>query len=164
MSCIILTQIPAQSTLEFHTNINSTFDYHVDCQIHQRNHLNIFFQHLSSWNKLFMMFRKKNEPPEERTLLCENIWSEILVNLTDHLIHLNIKLQGKNKLFPNLINHINAFKMKLKLFIPQLKNESSSQQIEGAVDIGNWENLLKRWSYFKTFFILLKKKTEFWHL
>ena len=64
------------------------------------------------------MFRKKkNEPPEERALLCDNIWSEILVNVTDHLIHLSIKLQGKNKLLPNLINHISAFKMKLELFI-----------------------------------------------
>jgi len=25
---------------------------------------------------------EKNEPPEERALLCENIWSEILVSLT----------------------------------------------------------------------------------
>jgi len=38
MSNIILTQIPAQSTLEFRSIITSvSFDYHVDCQIHQRN-------------------------------------------------------------------------------------------------------------------------------
>jgi len=37
--------------------------------------------------------------------------------------HLDIKLQRKNKLFPNLINLINAFKMKLKRFISQLENE-----------------------------------------
>jgi len=48
-----------------------------------------------------------------------------------------------NKLFPNLINHINAFKMKLKRFISQLENEDVNQfpylkeQNEGAVDIGN---------------------------
>jgi len=41
--------------------------------------------------------------------------------------HRNIKLQSKNKLFPNLINLINAFKMKLKLFISQLENEDVSQ-------------------------------------
>jgi len=41
--------------------------------------------------------------------------------------HLNIKLQSKNKLFPTLINLINTFKMKLKLFISQLENEDVSQ-------------------------------------
>ena len=41
--------------------------------------------------------------------------------------HLNIKPQRKNKLFPNLIHFINAFKMKLKLFISQLENEDVSQ-------------------------------------
>jgi len=41
------------------------------------------------------------------------------------------------------MNHINAFKMKLKLFISKLENEDVSQfpylmeRIEGAVDIGN---------------------------
>jgi len=43
MSNIILTHIPAQSTLEFYIIITSmSFDYHVDCRIHQRNHLNPF--------------------------------------------------------------------------------------------------------------------------
>jgi len=76
-----------------------------------------------------MMFRKKNEPTEERTLFCDN-WLfdlEFLVNVNDLLNHLNIKLQSKNKLFPNLINLINAFQMKLKLFISQLENEDVSQ-------------------------------------
>jgi len=60
--------------------------------------------------------------------------------------------------------------MKLKRFISQLENEDVShlpylkEQIEGAVDIGNWENALKRSSYCKTFLILLKKKIEFLHL
>ena len=52
---------------------------------------------------------------------------EFLVNVDDLLNHLNIELQGKNKLFSNLINLINAFKMKLKLFISQLENEDVSQ-------------------------------------
>jgi len=41
----ILTQIPAQATFKFYIIITSTlsFVYHVDCQIHQRNHLNLFF-------------------------------------------------------------------------------------------------------------------------
>ena len=70
-----------------------------------------------------MMYRKKkNEPPEGKALSCDNNWLfdlEFIVNVTDPLSHLNIKLQGKNKLFPNLINQINGFKMKLKLFISQ---------------------------------------------
>jgi len=59
--------------------------------------------------------------------------------------------------------------MRLKLFTSKLENEDVSQfpylkeRIEGAVDIGNWENALKRSSYCKTFLILLKK-TEFLHL
>jgi len=68
---------------------------------------------------------------------------EFLVNVNDHLTHLNIELQGKNKWLPKFMNHINAFKMKLKLFISKLENEDVSQfpylmeRIEGAVDIGN---------------------------
>jgi len=126
--------------------------------------------HLSSETRCSLCTGSNNETPEERALLCDNIWSETLVHVIDHLIHLNVKLQRKEKLFPNLINHINAFKMKLKLFISQLENEDTSQfpylkeQGEGAVDNGNWENALKRSSYCKTFLIFLKKKTEFWHL
>jgi len=44
MNNIILPQIPAQSTLKFYVIIISmTFDYHVDWEVHQRNHLNLFF-------------------------------------------------------------------------------------------------------------------------
>ena len=121
-----------------------------------------------------MMFRKKKTShPEERALFCDNNWLfdlDFLVNVNDHLNHLNIELQGKNKWFPNIMNHINAFKMKFKLFISQLENEDVSQfpylkeRIEGAVDIGNFENALKRSSYCKTFLILQKKKTEILHL
>jgi len=73
---------------------------------------------------------EKNEPPEERALFCGNnslFDQEFLVNVDDHLNHLSIEPQGKNKVFPNLINLINAFKMKLKLFISQLQNEDVSQ-------------------------------------
>ena len=87
----------------------------------------------------------KNEPPEERTLSYDNNWLfdlVFLVNVTDHLNHLNIKLQGKSKLFLNFMNYINAFKMKLKLFIPQLENEDEpvfvfKEHTEGVVDNGN---------------------------
>jgi len=45
---------------------------------------------------------EKNEPPEERALFCDNNWPfdlEFLVNVHDHLNHLNIELHGKSKLF-----------------------------------------------------------------
>jgi len=76
-------------------------------------------------------------------LLCDNDWLfdlEFIVDVTDHFNHLNIKLQGKSKLFLHLINHINTLKLKLKLSISQLENEYMSQflylkeHIEGAVD------------------------------
>ena len=73
---------------------------------------------------------EKNEPPEKELFFCDKNWlfhPEFLVNVDDHLNHLNIELQGKNKLFPNLINLINPFKMKLQLFISQLENEVVSQ-------------------------------------
>ncbi|XP_076330028.1 general transcription factor II-I repeat domain-containing protein 2-like [Tachypleus tridentatus] len=53
--------------------------------------------------------------------------STFLVDITSHLNDLNSKLQGKDKLFPSLVNDISAFKMKLKLFISQLKNKDFSQ-------------------------------------
>jgi len=78
-----------------------------------------------------MMFRKiKRSHLRKDLFFCDNSWLfvlEFLVNVDDHLNHLIIVLQGKNKLFPNLINLINAFKMKLKLFISQLENEGVSQ-------------------------------------
>ena len=38
-----------------------------------------------------------------------------------------MKLHGKNKSFPSIVNDINACKMKLKLFISQLQNKDLSQ-------------------------------------
>ena len=83
------------------------------------------------------MKQSGHDVPEEKTshlrkelFFCDNNWLfdlEFLVNVDDLLNHLNIELQGKNKLFSNLINLINAFKMKLKLFISQLENEDVSQ-------------------------------------
>jgi len=78
-----------------------------------------------------MMFRKKKTSHLRKELFfCGNnslFDQEFLVNVDDHLNHLSIEPQGKNKVFPNLINLINAFKMKLKLFISQLQNEDVSQ-------------------------------------
>ena len=73
---------------------------------------------------------EKNELPEERALLRDNNWLldlAFLVDLTSHLNDLNLKLQGKNKLFPSLVDDINAFKMKLNLFVSQLKNQDFIQ-------------------------------------
>ena len=66
-----------------------------------------------------------------------------LVDITGHLNDLNLKLQGKNKLFPDLVNDINAFKMKIKLFISQLEIQDLRQfprlkeQSECTATIGN---------------------------
>jgi len=92
------------------------------------------------------MFRKKKTSHLRKELFCDYNWLfdlKFLVIVDDHLNHLNIELQGKNKLFPNLMNLMNAFKMKLKLLISQLENEDVSQfpyikwQIEGSGDICN---------------------------
>lgn len=56
---------------------------------------------------------EKNEVPEERALLCDNKWLFDLVlsvDVTSYLNDLNLKLQGKNKLFPSSVDHISAFK------------------------------------------------------
>lgn len=71
------------------------------------------------------------------------------MDVTSHLNYLNLKLQGKNKLFPSLVNDISAFKMKLKLFISQLENEDLSQfphlkeQSECAEDNGNFTKYIE---------------------
>ncbi|XP_068209107.1 general transcription factor II-I repeat domain-containing protein 2-like [Palaemon carinicauda] len=74
--------------------------------------------------------KEKGELPEENALLCDEKWMfdlAFLVDITSHLNDLNSKLQGKNKLFPSLVNDISAFKMKLKLSISQLENKDLSQ-------------------------------------
>ncbi|XP_068200767.1 general transcription factor II-I repeat domain-containing protein 2-like [Palaemon carinicauda] len=63
-------------------------------------------------------------------MLCDEKWIfdlAVLVDITSHLNDLNLKLQGKDKLFPSLVNDISAFKMKLKLFISQLENKELSE-------------------------------------
>lgn len=89
---------------------------------------------------------EKSELSEERALLSDSNWLFDLAFLTDVTIHLNalnLKLQGKGKLFPSLVNDINAFKMKLKLFVSQLENDDLShfphlkEQSECAPDNDN---------------------------
>ena len=78
-----------------------------------------------------MMFRKKKTSHLRKELFFVIstgylIWNFYLMLMTISN-HLNIKVQSKNQLFPSLINLINAFKMKLKVFISQLENEDVSQ-------------------------------------
>jgi len=54
---------------------------------------------------------KKDELPKEKTLLCNEIWLldlAFLVDVTSHVNYLNLKMQGKDKLFPSLANDISA--------------------------------------------------------
>ena len=43
------------------------------------------------------------------------IW-HVLVDVNSHTNDLNLKLHGKSKLFPGLVNDINAFNMKVNFF------------------------------------------------
>ena len=75
-------------------------------------------------------------------MLIDNNWLfdfAFLVDITSHLNDLNLKLQGKNKLFPSLVDCIKAFKMKLKLFISQLENQDLSHfpHLKEQRDISN---------------------------
>lgn len=79
---------------------------------------------------VYNFLEQENELPNERSLLIDNNWLfdlAFLVDITSHLNDLNSRLQGKNKLFPNLFNNINSFKMKLNLFIAQLEKQNFSQ-------------------------------------
>ena len=53
----------------------------------------------------------KDELPKKRALLCNENWLldlGFLVDVTSHVNYLNLKLQGKDKLFPSLVNDISA--------------------------------------------------------
>jgi len=54
---------------------------------------------------------EKDELPKKRTLLCNENWLldlGFLVDLTSHVNYLNLKVQGKDKLFRSLVNDISA--------------------------------------------------------
>ena len=81
-------------------------------------------------NAIYNFLEEKNELPEERSLLCNNIWLfdfAFLIDISNHLNILNIKLQDRNKLFSNLVDDVAALKMKLRLLIAQLKNKNLDQ-------------------------------------
>ncbi|UYV66580.1 GTF2IRD2 [Cordylochernes scorpioides] len=46
-----------------------------------------------------------------------------MVDITKHLLDLNLKLQGKDQIITNMCDQVNAFKCKLVLWEKQLKNE-----------------------------------------
>ena len=75
---------------------------------------------------------EKEELPEERALLCNASWLldlAFLADITSHLNNLNLKLQGKDQLFPSLVNDISEFKMKLKMLIAQLEKKKDLSQL-----------------------------------
>ncbi len=81
-------------------------------------------------NSVYNFLEEKNELLEKRALLCNEKWLfdlAFLVGITTHLNDLNLKLQGKNKLFLSLVNDFCAFKTKLKIFTSQLKNADLCQ-------------------------------------
>ena len=56
---------------------------------------------------------EKDELPKEGALLCNEQWLldlAYLVDVINHVNYLNLKLQGKNILFPSLVNDVSAFK------------------------------------------------------
>ena len=66
-------------------------------------------------NTVHELLEEKNELPEERAILCDDNWLfgfVFLVDVTSHINDLNLKLQGKSKLFSCLVNDINALNMK----------------------------------------------------
>ncbi len=81
------------------------------------------FRQLLPHIKDFLNERKS----EYITLLEDNEWLLKLAFLTDittKLNELNIALQGKNKNISDMISSINSFKMKLKLWISQLRKNN----------------------------------------
>ena len=104
-----------------------------------------------------------------------DVWYSIFSDITSHLNDLNLKLHGKDKSFPSIVNDISAIKIKLKLFISQLENKDLSQfrhlkgQSECAEDNANFteymEKIIVLQKVFDSrFIILLKKKTACLHL
>ena len=96
---------------------------------------------------------EKDELLEERALLCNESWLldlAFLVDITRHLNNLNLKLQGKDQLFPSLVNDISAFKMKLKVFIAHLEKKDLSQlphlkeQSESVENIVNFARYIEK--------------------
>ena len=62
---------------------------------------------------MYDFLEEKDELPKERALWCNEQWLldlAFLVDVINHVNYLNLKQQGKDKLFPSLVNDISAFK------------------------------------------------------
>ncbi|XP_076358929.1 general transcription factor II-I repeat domain-containing protein 2-like [Tachypleus tridentatus] len=148
------------------------------CEVHWLSRGQVLKRFWKLKNIVHDFLEEKEELPEERTLLCNEKWMfdlAFLVDITSHLNDLNSKLQGKDKLFPSLVNDISAFKMKLKLFISQLENKDLSQfphlkeQSECVQDNTKFTEYIEKSYYYKrslivVLVILLKKKIACLHL
>lgn len=101
-------------------------------------------------NHIMEFLAEIKELPAECECLASNEWVNdlaFLVDITDHLNNLNLKLQGSNKLFTNLCNDVASFKMKLQLFVNQLAHNKfdnfqhlKERAAENEVDADNYKS------------------------
>lgn len=91
-----------------------------------------------------------NELSSERECFDSNEWMNdlaFLLDITNHLNNLNLKLQGNNKLFTNLCNEVSSFQMKLTLFVTQLTQKKldnfpylKERERENEIDIDSYKS------------------------
>ena len=63
-------------------------------------------------------------------LLCDNTWLvdlTLLIDITQHMNNLCIRMQGRTQMLPELLDAIDAFQSTLELFWEQLPTGSMSQ-------------------------------------
>lgn len=74
-------------------------------------------------DSVYQFLAEIDELSVEREFLVNSEWLNdlaFLVDITDHLNALNLKLQGSSKLFTNMCNDVESFKRKLTMFAGQL--------------------------------------------
>ena len=87
-------------------------DILLHCELHWLSRGHVLKRFWKLKNTVNNFFEEKYELHEERALLCDSNGSfdlAFFVDVTSHINDLNLKLQGKRKLFPCLVNDINAF-------------------------------------------------------
>lgn len=92
--------------------------YHTDVRWLSRGTVLKRFFELRCEIQIFM-----GEKGKEMHELNDNVWLKdlaFMVDITDHLNHLNIQMQGKNKLVTEFYDLIRAFEVKLQLFQRQI--------------------------------------------